>query len=76
MSRDISHELVELQVYDKIPRELVDKLRFIHQASLESVAKLHSLREDILAYFADIRDVDIQTEDTKIIEDNKINIKA
>ncbi len=66
MKLDLSYKTIEMQIYDKIPRELVNKLRDIHKSNLMITTKLHSIREKIESHLSDLRNFNVQKENQQI----------
>ncbi len=61
---------IEIQVHDRLHRELVDKLRKVHEGNIAIAASMQSLREKIFSHMAELRNLNVQG--TK----NQINIRA
>ncbi len=59
-----------------IPKELMVKLRRLHEMSLESAGRLHSLRDDILENLQNLRNIKILKDENRNIQQNQINLKA
>ena len=61
---------IEIQVYDRLHRELLDKLRIMHEGNMAIAAKMQSLREKIFSHMAELRNLNLQEKE------KQINIKA